>query len=400
MMQPVTTPRAVLPRGRIDAGYVCHRPSTSAPLIDRIRLMIISMRSKSDAGTTERPLVVFITYTGIGDLLMALPLLGSLRSSFRVLPVIPLSYGELAQLLLQDDLLDDYLLTDEDMVFSRHPLGHLRICRALSRLRPDTMIIYGKSVMAYSARLGLVRAARVLYCHPDGRASRTTRGVEMLPSTGNQTQDYLQFAGRLGLPFTAPRVTLTDGLRGRLADASRVQIPWPSYVLVAPWSSDPSRDAPPTFFRNCTEIIIREGGLPVVIAGLASHRRTAGELLSGLPRERIMNLVGATSLRQLLEVLAGARFLLANDSGNLHMARLVGTPAVGVFGPTAPEQRFYNLSGELMTIRHLLPCSPCAHTPWHLKCPGTYLQCLRELEASDAREMLLTACRMTMEQVS
>lgn len=362
--------------------------------------MIISMPNTSGARTTGRPLLVFITYTGIGDLLMALPLLGRLRSCFHALPVIPLLYAELAQLLLLDDLLDDYLLTDEDMVFSRHPLGHLRICRELSRLQPDTMIIYGKSVMACAARLGLVRAARVLYCHPQQRASRTTRKVEVLPSIGNQAQDYLQFADRLGLPFTVPRVTLTDELRDRLADAARLHIPWPSYALVSPWSSDPSRDAPVAFFRECIEIIIQAGDLPVVVTGVASHRRAAGELLSGLPLARILNRVGTTSLRQLLEILAGARFLLANDSGNLHMAHLVGTPAIGVFGPTAPEQRFYNLSGELMTIRHPLPCSPCVHTPWHLRCPGPYLQCLRGLEASAVRELLLTACQSTAGRVA
>lgn len=114
--------------------------------------MNMSTRPKSDARTTERPLVIFITYTGIGDLLMALPMLGRLRSRFHALPVVPRPYGELAQLLLQDDLLDDYLLTDEDLVFSRDPAGHFHICRALSRLQPDAVIIYGKLMMAYAAR--------------------------------------------------------------------------------------------------------------------------------------------------------------------------------------------------------------------------------------------------------
>jgi ADP-heptose:LPS heptosyltransferase len=367
--------------------------------------MIISTPIKSGARTSGQPLLIFITYTGIGDLLMALPLLGRLRPNFRALPLIPRPYGELAQLLLQDDLLDDYLLTDEDLVFSRHPFGHLRICRALSRLQPDAVIIYGKLMMAYAARLGLVRAARVLYCHPQKRAPRASLSIEVLSPTGNQVQDYLQFADRLGLPLTVPRITLSDELRGRLADASSSQVPWPSYVLVTPWSSDPSRDAPLAFFRECVEIIIQGGGLPVVVTGLASHRRAADELLSGLPQTRILNLVGATSLRQVLEILAGARFLLANDSGNLHMACLVGTKAIGVFGPTVPEQRFHNLSGglmsgEIVTIRQPLSCSPCAHTPRHLRCPGPYLQCLRGLDASAAKEVLLSACRMAAGQAA
>lgn len=355
--------------------------------------MIISASTKSGVRTTGQPLLVFMTYTGIGDLLMALPPLGRLRAGFRVLPVIPLPYGELAQLLLRDDLLDDYLLTDEDLVFSRHPLGHLRISRALSRLRSDAVIIYGKLMMAYAAHLGLVRAARVLYCHPEGRAPLAGRSVEVLPPTGNQVQDYLQFADRLGLPLTAPRVTLTDDVRERLADAALSQIPWPFYAVVTPWSSDPSRDAPIAFFRECIEVITQTGGLPVVVTGPASYRRAVERLLDGLSRAQTLNCVGGTSLRQLLEIFAGARFVLTNDSGNLHMARLVGTPVVGVFGPTAPEQRVDNPSGGFMTIRHPLPCSPCANTSRYLRCPGTYRQCLVELRASAVREILLAACQ-------
>lgn len=222
----------------------------------------------------------------------------------------------------------------------------------------------------------------------------------MLPQTGNQAQDYLQYADRLGVPFTTPRVTVTDALRARLADASRSEIPWPSYALVAPWSSDPSRDAPLPFFRECIEIIVQTGGVPVVIAGLAPHRSAAERLLDGLPQAQVLNLVGTTSLRQLLEILARARFLLANDSGNLHMARLVGTPVVGVFGPTVPGQLFYDLSGGFMAIRHPLPCSPCAHTARYLRCPGPYRQCLAELKGSAAEEALLSACRIVADRVA
>lgn len=361
--------------------------------------MIVSMPTQNGTRTTGQPLLVFMTYTGIGDILMALPMLGRLRSCFRAIPVIPRAYGELAQLLLQDDLLDDYLSTDEDLVFSRYPLGHFHICRELSRLQPDAVIIYGKLMMAYAAHLGLVRAARVLYCHPQGRAPLAGRSVEVLPPTGNQVQDYLQFADRLGLPLTAPRVTLTDDVRERLADAARPQIPWPFYVVVTPWSSDPSRDAPIAFFRECIEVITQTGGLPVVVTGLASYRRAAEQLLDGLPRAQILNCVGSTSLRQLLEILAGARFVLTNDSGNLHMAGLVGTPIVGVFGPTAPEQRVDNPSGGFMAIRRPLPCSPCANTSRYLRCPGTYRQCLVELRASAAREILLAACQRAVGQV-
>jgi ADP-heptose:LPS heptosyltransferase len=350
--------------------------------------------------TATRPLLIFITYTGIGDLLMALPLFDALRSRFQALPIIPSSDVELAKLLHHDRLLDGYLLVDEGLVFPRQPLRHLLMCSALSDLQADVVAIYGKLAIAYGARLGLLRAGRVLFCHPRGMGPRTTSSFENLPTTGNQMRDYLQFATRLGLSGGGARVTFTKGLNAELAREAHSLIPWPSYVTVAPWTSDPRKDAPLRFFRDCIDIIVHEGGLPVVIIGVAGHHKTTEALLRGLPDTQTISLVGSTTVRQMLGLLAGTRFLLTNDGGSLHMARLIGTTAIAVFGPTAPEQRLLDPSKGLMPLRLGLPCSPCLDTPHRYDCPGPYLQCLRELEAPAARESLLAACRMAADRVS
>lgn len=350
--------------------------------------------------TDSRPTFVLATYTGIGDLLMALPLLGTVRSQFHALPLIPSPYAGLARLLRQDGLLEGYLLAEEGLLFHRNPLAHILTCLALSRLRPDVVAIYGKLVMAYGARLGVLRAGRVLFCNPRGIAPRASRTLEVLSPTGNQTQDYLQFAARLGITRPASRLCLTEGLKEQLERAARPLIRCPSYAVVAPWSSDPRKDAPPEFFRECVRTIVAEGRLPVVVTGLAHQRSSASTLLRGFSDEWVTNLVGTTSLQQMLGVLAGARFLLTNDGGTLHLARLVGIPAIAAFGPTAPQQHLHDPERGLVTLRLGLACSPCANTPFHYQCPGAYLQCLRELGASEARGQLLAACQPAADRAS
>lgn len=350
--------------------------------------------------TDTRPTLVLATYTGIGDLLMALPFLGTVRSQFLALPVIPSTYEDLARLLRQDGLLEGYLLAEKDLVFYRNPLGHLLTCRALSGLRPDVVAIYGKLMMAYCARLGLLRAGRVLFCHPAGIAPRATGRMEVLTPTGNQTRDYLQFAEKLNLPSTRTRICLTEGLRERLERAARPSIGRSPYVVVAPWTNDPRKDAPLHFFRNCIDIIVTEGRLPVVVTGLGRHRRAASRLLHGLSGEWATDLVGRTTIQDMLGTLTGARFLLTSEGGTLHLGRLVGTHAIAAFGPTAPEQLFQGPEQGVVKLRLGLPCSPCANTPFHFQCPWAYLQCLRGLEASDAREPLLAACQAPAHRAS
>jgi ADP-heptose:LPS heptosyltransferase len=344
-----------------------------------------------------RPVVVFISYSGLGDFVMALPLFLSLRPHFEVLPVIQLEHEELARLLCKDDLLDGYLLIEDSLRFRRNPMGHLRICRALSRLRPDVVLIYGKQILALAAYLGLLSAGRKIFCDPGGLARFASPSFETLISTGNRTLDNMGLAERLGATPMHTSVGFTPELRKEIRQIFRPPADFSSYVVVAPWASDPRRTAPLRFFRECIEMITTEGQLSVVVTGCPRQRPEAERLVAGLDKRNVKNLVGVTNLGELLGLLAGARFLLANDSGNLHLAMLVRTPSLIFYGPTAMEQFFIGENADgIMPIRLGLSCSPCEFTYKRYKCPGPYLQCLKGLDASCARSILMKACQTTL----
>jgi len=75
--------------------------------------------------------------------------------------------------------------------------------------------------------------------------------------------------------------------------------------------------------------------LPVVLIGGPEEQGLVPHVLPA-DHPRVVNLVGRVSLRQLAAVLRRARCLVSNDSGPVHLAAAVGTPAVVLFGtPTA-----------------------------------------------------------------
>jgi len=51
-----------------------------------------------------------------------------------------------------------------------------------------------------------------------------------------------------------------------------------------------------------------------------------------------LNLAGQTSLEELAAVLSLSSAVLCNDSGGMHLAAALGTPLVGLFGITNPDQ--------------------------------------------------------------
>jgi ADP-heptose:LPS heptosyltransferase len=381
------------PEGPMDGGCVILSPIDADGRVKPVHLLMKNRRQIESIRKDGRPLLVFVTFNAVGNFLMALPLLAALRSHFHVLPVMQSAHTELGRLLVQDGILENYLIAEGSLSVRRNPLAYVKTCLALSRLRPDILGIYGKLNIGYSARLGLLRAGRVLFCHPRGLGPSAAQAFEVLPPTGNLTRDYLQFAAQLAVPTTSTRIRLTDRAKGQLEQAARPLLNMASYAVVAPWTSDLRWDAPLQFFRECIQVIVEEGRLPVVITGLPQHRSVMPGLLRGLPGQWVMDLVGATTLLEMLGVLAGARFLLTNDGGTFHLARLVGTPAIVAFGPETPEVLFHNSSEEVVPVYLGLSCSPCEKTPRRYQCPGAYFQCLRGLTVANAKDSLLAACR-------
>jgi len=68
--------------------------------------------------------------------------------------------------------------------------------------------------------------------------------------------------------------------------------------------------------------------------------------------------VGRTTLRQLLAILARARLVFGPDSGALHLAAALGTPAVSLWGATS-ALRSTPFGCERLTVVGQAPCAPC-----------------------------------------
>ena len=94
--------------------------------------------------------------------------------------------------------------------------------------------------------------------------------------------------------------------------------------------------------------------------GGAGDRALCGDLAE-LTGDRVINLAGQTSLRELMALLKLCRVVLTNDSGPMHIAAALGTPVVVPFGSTSPELTGPGLPGDpshqLLTAA--VPCSPC-----------------------------------------
>lgn len=75
-------------------------------------------------------------------------------------------------------------------------------------------------------------------------------------------------------------------------------------------------------------------GFDIWVVGSPSETALAGEIVAK-GGARVRDLTGA-DLRTAILALAAARLAISNDSGLMHVAAAIGTPTIGIFGPTSP----------------------------------------------------------------
>ena len=87
-------------------------------------------------------------------------------------------------------------------------------------------------------------------------------------------------------------------------------------------------------FKQLTELILRSDKRHKVIWAGSNyvHDRSA------YPAPQFVNLTGNTSLVSLPALIKRSEWVIANDSGPMHLAAALGVKVLGIFGPTDPRQ--------------------------------------------------------------
>jgi heptosyltransferase-2 len=163
------------------------------------------------------------------------------------------------------------------------------------------------------------------------------------------------------------------------------------YYAFAPGAEfGPAKRWPTHHFASLATLL----NLPVVLLGSAKEAALCAEIsaqakvLGAVP---CVDLSGRTSLDQALAVIAGARAMVSNDSGLMHVAAAFGTPQVAVFGSSSPLHT-PPLSAQAQVIwlkddasyQPPLDCAPC----FQRECPLGHTRCLQDVSPQRVRSLL------------
>lgn len=343
-------------------------------------------RSAADAG--DRSPILVVPYLWIGDFVRCHSVVKVLRQRFPHRPVDMLASSLCAPLT-------DYMPGLRQAVIVDLPRSQLALGRQwalaqrLKREAYGTALIMPRTWKAALApflagipeRTGFVGEARYVLLN-DARS-----GEKKLPR-------MIDRCGALALPRDAtipadwplPELKVSPDeikawrKRGGLDNSRPV-------VALAPGAVGPSKRWPKESYAAVARRLVADG-FDVWILGGPGEKALAVDI-AGETQAR--DLTGI-DLRDAILALAGAGAAISNDSGLLHVAAALGTPSIGIFGPTSPwHWAPLNPLAATIETAAALPCRPC-HKP---VCRLGHHRCMTEI----APDQVIAAVRKAVANV-
>ena len=200
---------------------------------------------------------------------------------------------------------------------------------------------------------------------------------------------YLEFTHYLGL---SEPTSLEFGFSSLDAKSvaptvvSELRSPFIAVVIGSSWES---KDWFPDEYCRLVRNILSSGDRQVVLLGNHSASANAFTLSEKINSSGLIDLVGKTSLLELVGVLKTAAAAVGPDSGPGHLAAAVGTPYVSLFGPTSPK-RTAPYGSEHLVVQSGASCAPC----YKKQCPGLGKLCMRLLSVEAVEQKLSEALAM------
>jgi heptosyltransferase-2 len=342
----------------------------------------------------------------LGDLVMALPAIATLRHHFNehtLALACPASFAGFCQAIHG---------VDEVVALPGGGLGALSAhAAALADGQFDRAILLTNSFSsAWTVRRANIperwgfrtdgRGWLLTRALPRPRRARSTTtfrpNADLLQPTGSHhSQYYLALTDALGmvrqrpaLPIAVPddrRRAAYELLRarGRSDDEPLVGIaPGAAYGSAKRW--------PPPYVAELVDLLVSQGRRGVLV-GAAEDRPTARAIESALAGSKtahttsrsLIDLVGETDLPLLMGVLSWCSVVVSNDSGAMHVASAVGRPVVALFGPT--DERATAPIGPHAILSEGVWCRPCLLRA----CPIDH-RCMRRLSATRVADAVST----------
>jgi lipopolysaccharide heptosyltransferase II len=311
--------------------------------------------------------ILFITLSNIGDCILTLPVLDSLRQKYPGAEFTCLVPPRPREVFAGNSAFSDTVIFDKHARFS----DKVKLFLELNRRKFDLVVDLRNSFFG------------VLLPVLNGKISfaflrRFPRGIEHMKERHLFRAGILEFS-RQSKKYCSLNITPEDReyigkILERKDAAGKAGL-----IVLAPGSRSRTKCWDKENFRRICDSLIREGYL-LALAGDAQERAVC-DYLEQSCGENTVNFCGRTSISQLGALLEKARLLISNDNAVMHLGSYLEVPTVAIFGPS-DEKRYGPWTQKSAVVKKDIFCRPCRKA----QCRFGTLDCLRLIKPSEVLE--------------
>lgn len=335
------------------------------------------------------PRILLVRLGALGDVILTLPAARLLRRSLPEAELVWLVERRNAPILEQNADIDGYLVVRADD-WRERPLAPatlgsiVKLGRELRRRRFDLALdLQGLVKSAFLARLS--GAPRRLGL-PASRTRERLGGLlltERAAERGRHVTDlYLGVAAAaieaLGAR-PAPLTTTAERDLIRLSPAERDALDLRlkaerlgEFVVLNPGAGWVTKQWGAERYGALARRLSEELRISVIVAHGAGEETLARTVVTHAASEDVR--AYPSDVRELAGLLSRARLLIAGDTGPYHLAGILGTPTLGLFGPTDPALNGPRSETDAV-IWGKVACAPC----YGRRCP-TQIECMASID--------------------
>lgn len=348
--------------------------------------------------------ILLIELAEMGTTVLACPAVHRLRSSYPECRIFFLLFKHIDESVKVLNLVpDDHVLTIDVSNAWTIVRDTVRLMRHARRQRIDTAI--NLEVFArFSTILGYLSGARTrVGFHPFTQPGQYighlfTHNVNYSPHI-HTWQSLMALVKALEMPRTSlpdgkqpaagrdecivPKIASTADARDRIRRLIATERPAAAgkrWIAINPNASKliAIRKWPLDRYAALVARLLDDERNACIITGLASEREDARFITDRVNSDRLVDLTGKTTLRELIDLFNLVDVLVTNDSGPAHFAAVTGAHVVVFFGPETPV--LYRPLTERCTVMYSdFACSPCVSAYNQRRSVCTDHQCLTHI---------------------
>jgi heptosyltransferase I len=295
--------------------------------------------------------ICVIRISAIGDCCHTLPVLRTIQA---VWPRTHIAWiiGRTEHALMQGVDGIEFITFDK-----MHSAASLAALRRRVRERRFPVLLHMQASMRANVASTMVRAARRIGFDRrrarDGQWLFTTEKIAARPDQ-HVMDGLFGFLEHLGVSERRLRwdIPLSAAERGFAEQQAGGGMP---VVVVSPCSSQRFRNYRNWRVENYAAVVRhlqRAHGARVLLTGTRTDVERAYGAAIEATAPAVVNLIGATTLKQLLALIARADLLICPDSGPAHMATTVGTPVIGLYATSNRLRTGPYFSQDLVVDRY------------------------------------------------